>query len=232
MLDFKNMAEVAGYNEETLVLDLLQHAMALDDEPYVKALVPADKGLYLLGSVEPLLRDSEKYYYQSQMSPDPLKPGIYNFDNALPIKDLGKVSKYPDDVVDVHGKVVLTARDIRSKGKYFRTEPTVPSTAIKMAITVVQRYLGTLCRHTSHIHTNYRMETLVKEEYSYLIDNDEYMHAFERLLDQVMHFVGKDTWNIYFCSIKGNSLIINKSLDWRIYRYYELTLTEQEQEEE
>ncbi len=233
MHDFKNMSEVQGYNEETLVLDLLQHAMALEDEPYAKALVAPEKGLYLLGSIDPILRDSEKYYYQSQMVADPTKGnGVISFEASLPIKDLGKIAKFADDVFDSRGKLVLTAKDIKAKGKFFRTEPTVPSTAIKMAITIVQRYLYILCRHTDHSHTSYRMEALVKEEYGYLIDTDKYMVGFERLLDQVMNFVGKDTWNIYYCSIKGTSLIINKSLDWRIVRYYEMTLSNQENEEE
>lgn len=231
MIDFKSLTEVLSHVEQVLVIDLLDHAMSLSEE-CSKGLIAPAKGLYILGSLEPILLESEKYYYKTQIVTAGLKNEIYDFAASPAIKDLSKITKFADDVYDSTGRVVLTSKDIRSKGKFFRNDPGVPSVAIKMAIAMVQRYLGTLCRHTSHIHTNTRVEHLVKDDHQYLIDNDEYLIAFDNLITQINHFVANDQWNIYFYKIKGTSMVILKGVDWRVYRYYELTLTDHDNQQE
>jgi len=232
MIDFKNLSQALAHVQEVLVIDLLQHAMSLEEDPCGRGLLPSPKGLYILGNFEPILLESERYYYKTQLLSSGGKGDVYDFKESPYIKDISKIAKFADDVYDISGKVVLTSSDIRTKGRFFRTDPGVPVTAIKMAIAVIQRYLGTLCRHTSHIHSASRMDQLVRQEYQYLIDNDEYLIGFDNLISQISQFVGNDHWNIYFYKVKGTTMVITKSCDWRVYDWYRMKFQDQDQEED
>lgn len=221
MADFKNLSEVLNYVKEATVIDLMSHVMSLDDEPFLKALVEPTEGLYLIGSIEPFIDKSKVYY-----------PKAFHGDPAMQIKDFSKLAALKDDIVNANFETVITYRDLVLKSKYIKKEPTVPVTALKVAISIVEQYLTSISRFSKRKHPKYRLEYLIKQEYQYLVITDEYMHAFENLLDQVMAFVGDDHWNIYFTKIKGTNLIIEKAIDYRIFTFYQNHFASQEAEDE
>lgn len=209
--DFKSITEVLNHNKEVTVIDILSHVMSLDEDPYLKALVPPAEGIYLLGSIDPILYKDRMYYE--------MKTG-----KSI---EFAKILKINDDIVDETGRIIVSLKDLKTKARFFKHEPSVPSVGIKIAIAVVTRYLGTLCRHTRHVHDRIRIDKYVRPEYQEMVDKEEFVHGFERLLDLVTDFVGRDTWNIYFYKLRGTSLVIEKSVDWRVYRYYETRFEEE-----
>lgn len=221
MQDFKSMTDVLLYVKGALVIDLMPHVMAVDEDPFLKALVKPPEGLYLVGSIEPLVEKGKAYYPRSQFPTA-----------AQPIQDLHTLSSLKDDIVNTNGDIVLTLRDLITKSKFIKKEPTVPVTALKAAVSVVEQYLTSVSRNSKRSHPRYRLEFLVKETYHDLIIDDEYMKVFKKLLNEVSDFVADDTFNMYYTKIKGTSLIIEKGIDFRIHCYYEDLFKSQETPEE
>lgn len=219
MHDFKDMSQVLNHVEEVLVIDLMEHVTSME-EKYIDALIDAPKGLYIVGNIEPLLLDSNTYYPKS-LYPNPKRR----------IAGLTDLVSYSDDIVNAQGETVVTLKDLILKAKFLKQEPTVPVIAIKAAISVVEQYLTSSSWYTKRSHPQHRLEFLVRSEFQDMVVNDEYFDVFQRLRKQVMSFVGDDQWNIYFTKVKGTNLIVEKSIDYRIYCYYENIFKEQDEQD-
>lgn len=212
MSDFKNITEVLNYAQSTLVVSLLEHVIELD-EKYQEALIPPPEGIYLLGAIQPVLEIGKTYYPKSKyLQPEHLFHATTDIDALLTLKD---------DIVNQNGDLVIRFRDLVTSRRYFKPSPTLPVIALKAAIGVVEQYLVSVSRHSRRTHPAYRIENLVLPGNDNLVDSDDYMHGFERLLDIVTSFVNGDHWNLYHTKIKGTNLIIEKGIDYRILRYYE-----------
>lgn len=211
MQDFKNISEVYRHVDEVLVIDLLSHAYSLSDE-LAQTLIEPPQGLYLPGNAEPLFAKSKKYYRKSEFG----KGG-----KPYDVFDAKTLLKAKDDIVDSDGKGIMRWENVLTISRFLTPEPSIPVTAVRMAASIVQRYLHTLCRRVNHPSTITRIENLVKREDQYRIDHDEYTIAFDHLTSEIARFVGKDHWCVYFHVLKGTSMIVEKGLDWRIIKYYE-----------
>lgn len=216
----KTLAEVLEQTKEVIVIDLLDHVTSIEEQ-YLNALVEPIEGIYVTGSIEPLFKPDQTYCMKELINAGDLSIIPYN-----------KILSSKSDILDRNGNLVITARDLFLKKKFLNTKPSVPAVAIKAALAVVDDYVTSVCRKANR-NRCYNLYSLVKPEYhSSMVSKDEFMHVFERLLDQVMKFIGNDTWNIYFVKTKGTSLIIEKSVDWRVYRYYEDLFKAEENNEE
>jgi hypothetical protein len=219
MSDVKNLQQLLHENKETYVIDVLDHVLSVDEDPYMIALKEPVKGIYLPGSIDPIVRADSLYYPKSKL-----------YEKNTNIKSIDEIFDLKEDLVDREGKVVLSYRDLKLKAKYLKREPTVPAVGVKMAIGVVLHYLNNLYCHT-HVNTiPYRLENFIKKEYMELYYSDAYSSVFENLLEQVMNFIGKDYYFIYFYRVKGTCLFIEKCIDYRIYKYYEMTLRTEDED--
>lgn len=216
MSDFKNMTEVYNHVEQALVIDLMEHVTTMD-MTYQEALVDPPAGIYITGSIEPILLQDRKYFVRSAYQ-DPKVPGI-NLKDIFDIKG---------DIVNEGGDVVLSFKDILQKKKFINFEPTVPVTALKVAVGIVEQYIISSCHHSKRSHPTYRLEYLVKPQYQDMVINDEYIQQFARLRDRVMDFIRDDRWQVYYTRLRGTSLIIEKGLDYRVCCYYEHLFKSQE----
>lgn len=219
MQEFKNLNEVLESIESVFVIDLLHHALSLEEQPYLGALVEPEEGLYLPGSIDPILRKRVKYYFRS------------DYAKGITIKTFDNIFDRKEDILDDNGVIVISQNHLRLKKKYITEQPTIPSVAIKVAISVALKFLNGLSRYTNINISPYHLHRFIKPEFSELIEREEYDHAYEELLDELSDFVGKDTWNMYFFKIRGTNLIIEKSVDYRIYKFYEQLFVDQSDDE-
>jgi hypothetical protein len=224
MQDFKTLAEVYRHVDEVLVIDLLSHAYSLSDE-LLDSLIEPPAGLYLPGNTEPLFVSGKKYYRRNELNKHGRNSVSYN------VFDSKTLLKAKDDIVDENGKLVMKWENVLTISRFLKSEPSIPVTAVRMAASMVQRYLHTLCRRVNHPATNTRIESLVKREEQDRIDRDEYMIAFDHLTNEVANFVNKDHWCVYFHILKGTTMIVEKGLDWRIIQYYENQFREEDEME-
>jgi len=218
--DFKNLTELLKHNKEVMVIDLLKETLSIDEDPYITSLQQPVEGLYLVGSFEPILEQGQPYYLYKDMQ---IVGNVVQYQNTPTIPDVTNVEaliKAKSDIFDAKGKLVITAKDLYKYSRHLKKKPTIPANAIKVAILVICNYLNSLCRYTNVKSPKYTLESLVKDEYHNLIYNEEYAKAYELTLDKVMEFVGKDTWHMYFYQIRGTSLVIEKTVDYRIYEWY------------
>jgi hypothetical protein len=219
--DFKNITEVLNHVEGSLVISLLDHVMGLEDK-YQDALISPPEGIYLITDIQPIMEIGKTYYPKSRYpQPEALFHATTDIDTLLSLRD---------DIVDHNGDMVIRHRDLVSRRRYFKTEPTLPVIALKAAIGIVEQYLVSVSRHSRRTHPRYRIDNLVLPGNEHLIECDEFMHAFDRLLDIVTRFVDGDHWNLYHTRIKGSNLIVEKGIDYRILCYYENVFKETEEE--
>jgi len=211
MTDIISLSELLRTNKEVIAIDILEVVLNSDISRYSDTLVSPDKGIYLVGSLEPILRLGTVYYPETKY----LMSGheITTFANIFQLNEA---------IVDAGGKVIIGKNDLKTKQKYFKSKPTIPVIPIKVAIAVVIKYLNTLSSYTHVSNFNYKLEEFIKPEYRELLYTDEFSTIFEKLLDQVMVFVNKDNWHIYFYKVKGTTLLIEKTIDFRIYEWYRL----------
>lgn len=220
MSDFNSMTEVYNHVEEALVIDLMEHVTSME-EPYQRALLDAPSGVYITGAIEPIMSADRKYYPRS----------LYGNPDSV-IKDLKDIWKIKDDIVNEAGDTILSFKDMVHKKKFINFEPTIPATALKVAVGIVEQYIISSCCHSKRNHPTYRLEYLVRPEFQGLIINDEYIQQFARLRDCVMDFIRDNRWHVYFTRIKGTSLIIERGLDYRVCCYYEHLFKSQESTED
>ena len=208
MSDYKNLEEILAQCESVIAFDVLHHALNLSEE-CLNTFEPPEEGIYIVGAIEPIISSKKTYHFRSE------------YEQRLAIVDFKDILKRGEDILDQEGQLVITGRNIKLRKKYLSLTPSIPVTAIKVGIAVVTKYLNSLNRHTRSQGIGYRLNRFVKPEFQHWIDNEEYEHEFEELLDEVSKFVGKDTWHIYFSRVKSTTLLIEKTIDYRIYKYYE-----------
>lgn len=216
MSDFKNMTEVYNHVEQATVIDLMEHVTAMDTA-YQEALIEPPAGIYITGAIEPILLGDRKYFARS---------GYQNSKGAG--IDLRNLFDIKDDILNENGDLVLSFKDIVHKKRFINFAPTIPVTALKVAVGIVEQYLISSCHHSKRSHPTYRLEYLVKPEFQHLVINDDYIEQFARLRDRVMEFIRDDRWQVYYTRLRGTSLIIEKGLDYRVCCYYEHLFKSQE----
>ena len=192
-----------------MVVNLLDHVSTWDKDPYLDCLVEPSSGIYLPSSVNPVLDDNGVYYPQSKYGQDQYR-----------IKDLDSIFNLGESIVDKNGIVVFTWVNLKRFKKYITLTPQVPATAIKVAHVIVDDFLRGLCPYTNTPRNKHSLHQLTTNPDLILIE------AYEELLDdlimEVSEFVGKDRYHIYFTKLKGTSLIIEKTIDFRVYDWYRM----------
>lgn len=224
---YEDPANMLSRVKDVVIIDLFKHAIALDPE-LTQALVEPEEGIYLRGSVEPFISRKHQYYTRATYG----APGKTKDISDLAIKDFSIILDLREDLLDESGNVVLPAQSIRKYRKYMSLKPDMPVTAIRLARQLVLDYLSHLCPYTRTV-MRWSLITFIKEDKQHLFYDDAFECAFEKLLDEVDTFVGDDNWFYYFNKIQGTSLILEKTVDIRIYewhkRKYEDQLAQDEQ---
>ena len=227
-LEYTSLEELIASNKEAVIFDINKHVIrVLSKLPnYLDALQETPDGIYIGGNIEPIINFDLPYFYKDFSGANE-KTRIKDFK-----ENLDEVLTSGKDIVNASGKIVLQANTARIIRKLMLKEK--PSTAMlsKMAICMVLSYLNSLSEYTRINYSEYRFENLVKKEYNEVKYEQIFEAAFDDLLLEVRDFVGKDRYNFYFYSVKQSSLIIEKSVDYRIYDWYRIKLEEIENQTE
>ena len=196
--------------ENILILDAAEHLQPLvATYGYCFAENPA--GLYLNNGVTPILLASNKYY----------KEGT---DIEVPIEE---IPNQTCNIVDVDGKVVLTAAKIITTRKHLSTKSTASHYAAVLLCEYIRYIIDQNVEHIK-VHTDRDIwETWLSQEgVRHLREGTlNYDLMFEPIRTIVQKFIGPDTWNIYFVALKRNTIIVEKSIDFRIYDWTQKVLS-------
>lgn len=205
--EIKNPNHLLNKVSGVLVIDLLTYASRITDDEILNSFIDPPKGLYQKGVLKPILDSKELYFLES------------NFKKGKFIKDFNLVINSNENILDIKGNIVLYAEVIKKKKKVLTTESTMPIIAIEIAFVLVSNYLDVLCPYARIVKKN-RIENLIRPECCDLIYDDIIDLEYQDLIEEVFEFVNGDTWHIYFIRQIGTSIVIEKTIDWRIYKYH------------
>jgi len=208
--DTVDLNELLQPTEMTLI-DMLPYVVEWDDDPYLNALVAPPVGIYLPGSVEPVLHSNGKYYPQSKLG-----------EEAHLITDLTQIYNVTEPIVDKNGIVLTTPDKLRRLKRYITTQPQVPAMAIKVACSIAIAFINNLSIYTRSPRNTYHLSRLVSDQHFDLIATEAYENLLDEMLLSLNAFVGKDRHHIYFTRLKGTSLVVEKTIDFRVYDWYRM----------
>lgn len=197
--------------QSVMVIDLLEEVSVLEEE-LLQALVPPPPGIYVKNTLKPIIDYTKTYYTKQDYLQRPIQ--CASLEEVLALKS---------DILNHEGETVLEYKQVMMRKNMLFNEPTLPVVGIKLMISMVLDYLTTIAPHTRCLKYE-RQEQLVREEYHHLIDSDTFEQKFEKILDTIFDFVNEDVWHIYFTRIKGSTFVLEKVVDYRIYRYHELEM--------
>jgi hypothetical protein len=231
------MEELMLYREQVLVIDLLDKALSVDDDECLDALYEPEKGVWIPGRLEPILKEGLIYIYKNDES------------KAEPIGSLDVWMSQPraHDIYTQDDRRILTAQRSVKLHKYMSDKPKTPVMTVRLLACLVRQYILKMTSQvpmgTWFIDANLRDDTgatsvdeslysLVKPEAYHLIERGVFDFIGGELLDQVRSFIGDDTMNIYRCYMKNSVLHVVKGVDWRIFKYHQLESDREEEERE
>lgn len=197
-----------------LLFDLLEQASYICNDATMEALLPPPKGLYLKGSVKPLLSNTKSYYAIS----DPTTP--IDLDNVLLLRE---------DIIDHTGDVVLSGRNLTYRPHVFTTTPTLPITAIQICHNILVDYLFRYCKHARGIRS-FHIRDYIHESMHVAFDDVYFEEFLTEALDELHDFIRHQDECIYMTRLKGSTLIIERYIDWRIFEYTEMMYNKQQEE--
>jgi hypothetical protein len=179
---------------------------------------PNERGLYTLGRTSPVIRlDGSAFVIKvNELGQEYRRP-------ILNIQDLSK-----EDVVYTESGKAYSKQEIKSflyytyqnRNRSFRAEELV-NDFIKINVMLGTKYV----RHHPDPETKYSncfidsiYENIVESDLTTLVTN-----LLRPLLDVIEDFQNNDRWKLYFVRNNGNTIHIEKGVDWRIAEYYRLT---------
>jgi len=202
------MSKLLLITKGVLMLDVNVAASTIDIEP-IKHLIKNDsKSLFNGDKITPILKDTVKYWY---LTPS----GFVQFHN------LHEVIDKRVDVYEIKGGVevlVLKASSIL----YYGNNLTIgPSYQAMIAMTIVVIILTTIEQRCSYSRFGSIVNTF--EGYYGTVETTDYIEDhISTLIEMTYNFIQDSAWNIFFKKIEYNSLIIEKSIDFRIYDWHRL----------
>lgn len=192
--------------KEVLVLNLLDYISELDIH-YSSYFADPYPGIYIANKVEPVLLPNTVYY-----TDDGIRFTLEDFE----------IDKYTGSVTDEYGNMLLSRYVMSMQKSFLSKTPTLPVFAIKIAHIYA---LSVVDDATPYV----RDKTKTTEAIRYLkpggyiyVYNGMFSIALDELLKTISEFINNDIWNIYFIKLNNTDLIIEKSIDYRIYEWHKL----------
>lgn len=193
-----------------LVLNLFDYIHDLIDK-YNHTFIDPDPGIYLVGSDIPLLKHNQAYYSES------------SYLTQTPISSLDDVE---EPILNQDGEIIIPKYIMLRKDKMLSSTPFLPVRAFQIVYALVQHVIDQVLPYTPA--KDYQKDILqyVKPEFHHLVTEGYFESILYKLINDIYMFIGSDNWNIYYIKSQRSDLIIEKSIDYRVYDW---TLQQEQQ---
>ncbi len=202
----KQASDLFKVSNSVLVIDLCDAVSRVDINSIKGSITSHLNGIYFKDDISPIIQDGGDYYWKDG-------DNWYLFESleeiltkGMSIYTLGKQSGY---------ELLLSNKYFNMMSKHIHIGPTYTSIIARIAIIILLRYVESLCSYSRF------------GSYGLYIGNEltnDVLETIEdgviRTTDTLFNFIDNDYWNIYFCKVKDNLLIIEKSVDFRIYDWH------------
>lgn len=203
--------------EQTLIIDIRE---AL---PYL-TIFPKDnvfhndypEGLYVPGEITPrIYANNRKYYYRD----DYVQLGLRREPIDITTLDFRTMRS---DIVNDSGEVVIKRLYANAPGFKLTNKPTVSIARARFVIGMIIQYFDNLNPHHRQYYGLYNPRDQLRKKYKHYLDNEIADEAFSLYLTtRLGPFVNGDNYAMYSYRLDGFSLTIKKSIDIRIYQWYQ-----------
>jgi hypothetical protein len=170
-------------------------------------LIPV-KGLYLNNSYKPLIEFNTNYYV--------IKDNAYKL-----ITDIDDIKTTKSNIyIKSNGVYELIYRydKLKKNMSILTITPTINYSHILVLKEMIDAIITGLLHYKTY-SAHYKLYNCFKEEYRDFVRNEDYLTIFNDLYSDISEFVSDNRWNIYFTKIINNSILIEKSVDYRIYQW-------------
>ena len=186
---------------QVLFLSIIQSAYFIKDT-YGDRLIEPVQGIYTPNSLDPVITPNGHFYTRDE------------YQRLQEIKDIDEVTT---DVINIDGVTVIPAYMMQNKERYLFPTPTIPATEIQLIKCLISRKIGQINPWVKRGMDDRRVLQFIKPGHEDIFINDQLDQSLGVLYDQVTHFIGQDEWYIYFVKLRGVDLVIEKTIDYRVW---------------
>lgn len=213
MYDYKDLRELLTKVSAVTVVDLLDKTPLIEE--FARFMLPLPEGLYSNTTHQMVFSHKASHYYS--LSPDGNKTKLVTLKDFQRCKNI--IINEASGFVQKPDLKTLTIR------KNLVETPIVDYRLMDVVEKCIDDYLYRLCPHTRTTLNSYSLDRLIDpkvegEARQSLVENLQIM--LMSVIDEVSAFVGPDSWHFYFTERKGSSLVISKTVDFRIYDWYRI----------
>lgn len=198
--------------EAKIHLDLEDIARRIEYE-FADYLLLPPKGIYIGNKVEPVMIDEGKYYTIETIN------GIVT---RTPVNDITNLKTGVYTEIKSLDKVVIPKTYMLNKQKYISSEPILPYRGIKILEGFVQNQIDAFVKYRKVSKSKHD----IVAQHFLNTNGDEFDNAvaisialYGDLHDSIRSFMGLHNWHLYFTQFKDTKLTIEKSIDWRAYKW-------------
>lgn len=190
-----------------IILPILSYAVLVEQQ-WGDCLVEPSPGIYKTNTLDPVIPAGLELFYRG-----PEISGNY------PLHPLTDFDNYVGDVYNKKGTLILTAGTMRNKDKCLLPAPMLPVSALKIVKLLVENYIVTRQPHVKHNPYGRQIDKLIKPGYDYLMDEGYLDTTCVGLIAQIETFIGKDINHLYFTKLKLFDILVEKTIDYRIFEW-------------
>lgn len=203
--------------ESVFVVDLYKQAILLPDS-IKQVLIEDAPGYYIPGIVKPIInkQDINRINIISKKNPA-------DFFNTS-VEELIRVSKvnknYFREIDIQYGNVTVDGVVFLNQIKNLTTSPNKSIVQMQFVKDLILDNLYQICRQNTHSFGKFYK--YIKPEGRDLVDAYNCGDDLRNVLETLRVFIGRHVDYLYFNKEVGTNLIIEKTVDYRVYEYYKL----------
>jgi hypothetical protein len=216
-----------------VILPVVAEAMILEQK-YGTCMFAEAQGIYRLGDTEPSILPGEIYYTrntgantQGRQNRTLLDTGNSSFSISVRQNNLlGSLQEITDfmsetsHVYDKFGKLVIADYMMRNKERYLGNLPSLPSRSIVIIEMIIRDLVGRTTEYGSKATYQQEIYNLLLPEYHFIQDQNLLEDTIPSVVQRVLNFIGEDTWHIYQIRRNNGNVVLEKTIDYRIYEYH------------
>lgn len=185
---------------------ILESAVKLE-QAYRDYFWDPEPGVYYINGVEPIIKKHTKETYYTPQS----------YQENLPITDYGAVKT---DVINEYGKIIIPAYVMQNQHKFLTMSPKLPINSLKLIKCALNQYIIDSTMPYDYNPDAVLITELLNEEGILLYEEGAMEVYYERYINAISDFVGDDLWHIYFVKLNNTSIIVEKTVDYRIWSWH------------
>lgn len=210
------MMQTLNELEGVFIVDLYKQSLALPAN-IKQVLIDDIPGYYIPGVNKPFVsnQDKDRITVVNKTTNESLNTSI---DELLRIADINK--SYFKNIHIQLGNNIITGYFFLQQCKSFTNTPTASYVQMQFIKDLLLDVLYQRCRQNTHSFGKYYK--YIKPEGRDLIDTYNCGDDLREVIDSLNSFISRHVNNLYFHKELGTNLIIEKSVDYRVYEYYKL----------